>query len=91
MAGEVVEGMGRLSALEPAGYGEELSRAEADIARIEARRDSHPHDLEQRVRLAYRLFHRASLTGVMAHFDDVDTAIRETIEEFGPKEDLCLL
>ncbi len=74
-----------------AGYAEELARAEADIAELESRRLRHPGDLEKRVRLAYRLFHRASLTGSMAQFDAAESAILETILEFGPKEDLCLL
>jgi tetratricopeptide (TPR) repeat protein len=74
-----------------AGYAEELARAEIDVAELEARRQRHPGDLEKRVRLAYRLFHRASLTGGMAHFEVVETTILETIHEFGPKEDLCLL
>ena len=74
-----------------AGYTEELARAEIDIAELESRRQRHPGDLEKRVRLAYRLFHRASLTGSMAQFEAVEAAILETIREFGPKEDLCLL
>jgi tetratricopeptide (TPR) repeat protein len=52
---------------------------------------NHPGDLEKRVRLAYRLFHRASLTGSMSQFESAEAAIRDTILEFGPKEDLCLL
>lgn len=43
------------------------------------------------MRLAYRLFHRASLAGLMADFDAVAAAILETMREFGPAEDLCLL
>ena len=74
-----------------AGYTEELARAEIDIAELESRRQRYPGDLEKRVRLAYRLFHRASLTGSMAQFEAVEAAILETIREFGPKEDLCLL
>jgi tetratricopeptide (TPR) repeat protein len=74
-----------------AGYTEELARAEIDIAELESRRQRHPGDLEKRVRLAYRLFHRASLTGSVAHFEAVEAAILETIQELGPKEDLCLL
>ena len=74
-----------------AGYREELERAEKDIAELESRRQRHPGDLEKRVRLAYRLFHRASLTGRVAHFESVEGAVLETIHEFGPKEDLCLL
>jgi tetratricopeptide (TPR) repeat protein len=73
------------------GYFEELDRADVDIARLQSRRRTHPRDLEKRVRLAYRLFHRASLTGIMADFEAVDLAIREAIEDFGPKEDVCLL
>jgi tetratricopeptide (TPR) repeat protein len=73
------------------GYAEELSSAGLDIAGLESRRLSDPSNLEKRVRLAYRLFHRASLTGNMAHFEAVEAAVGETIDEFGPKEDLCLL
>ncbi|HTC32924.1 MAG TPA: tetratricopeptide repeat protein [Bryobacteraceae bacterium] len=74
-----------------AGYVDELSGAELDIASLESRRQSDPVNLEKRVRLAYRLFHRASLTGNIAHFEAVGAAINETIDEFGPKEDICLL
>ena len=74
-----------------AGYAEELARAEMDIAQLESLLERHPGDLEKRVRLAYRLFHRASLTGSMAQFETVETAILEAIHQFGPKEDLCLL
>lgn len=73
------------------GYAQELTRAESDIASLESRRRSHPGDLEKRVRLAYRLFHRASLTGSTAHFEAVDAAIREALDDFGPREDVCLL
>jgi len=73
------------------GFTEELAQAELDIVALIARRLSHSDDLEKRVRLAYRLFHKASLTGSMIDFDAVDAALRETLEEFGPKEDLCLL
>jgi tetratricopeptide (TPR) repeat protein len=74
-----------------AGYAEELTRAESDVADLETRRRSFPGDLEQRVRLAYRLFHRASLTGRMAHFEAVDSSIREVLDDFGQREDVCLL
>jgi len=73
------------------GYPEELERAENDIVALEARLECQPADLEKRVRRAYRLFHRASLTGIMVHFEAVEAAISETILKFGPKEDLCLL
>lgn len=77
--------------LQLAGYKEELAGAETDIAKLESQLLRHPSDLETRVRLAYRLFHRASLTGSMAHFGAVESTILETIHTFGPKEDLCLL
>jgi tetratricopeptide (TPR) repeat protein len=80
-----------LRAPQLAGYTEELARAEIDVAELESRWQLHPSDLGNRVRLAYRLFHRASLTGSMAQFEAVEAAILETIVEFGPKEDLCLL
>jgi tetratricopeptide (TPR) repeat protein len=73
------------------GYAEELSSAELDIAGLQSRQQSHPGNLEKQVRLAYRLFHRASLTGNMAHFEAVEAAVKETIDEFGSKEDVCLL
>jgi tetratricopeptide (TPR) repeat protein len=80
-----------LPAPQLAGYAEELARAEIDITELQSRLERHPRDLEKRVRLAYRLLHRASLTGSMVQFEEVETAILETIVEFGPKEDLCLL
>jgi tetratricopeptide (TPR) repeat protein len=92
MAGEVVEIVAAaLPTTQLPGYLEELSTAELDIASLQSRRQTHPRDLEKRVRLAYRLFHRASLTGILADFEAVDLALREAIEDFGPKEDLCLL
>ena len=74
-----------------AGYSEELARAEADIAKLESQLQRHPRDLELQVRLAYRLFHCASLAGTMDQFHAVEAAILEAIADFGPKEDLCLL
>lgn len=90
----MVSGMAGQATVRPQevpGYAEELARAEMGIAALESRRHSHLGNLEMRVRLAYRLFHRASLSESMAHFEAVQAAIRETIDEFGPKEDLCLL
>jgi tetratricopeptide (TPR) repeat protein len=80
-----------LRAPQLAGYTEELARAEADIADLESKLQRRPGDQELRVRLAYRLFHRASLTGRMEQFEAAEEAIREDLRAFGPKEDLCLL
>ena len=72
------------------GLAEELPRAETDISALERRLNAHPQDLEQRLRLAYRLFHHASLTNRMEHFAAVE-ATCERSDASGPKEDLCLL
>jgi tetratricopeptide (TPR) repeat protein len=94
MAGEMVKRMAS-SVTQPTsrlpGYREELARAESDIAGLESQRQTQPVNLEKRVRLAYRLFHRACLTESMGHFDAVETALCEALGEFGPREDLCLL
>jgi tetratricopeptide (TPR) repeat protein len=73
------------------GFDDELARTEADIAGVLRRLEAHPRDLEQRLRLAYRLFHRASLTGRMEHFTAAEATVCEILDDFGPKEDLCLL
>lgn len=94
MAGEVVSEVASEAILPPpqlAGYSEELACAEKDVDELESRLQRHPRDLEKRVRLAYRLFHCASLTGNMGQFEAVEATILKTIAEFGPKEDLCLL
>ncbi len=73
------------------GFYEELARAEKEVASLTSRCQNVPSDLQSRVRLAYRMFHRASLTGRMLHLEEAELAIQEAIHQFGPKEDLCLL
>jgi len=80
-----------LRATQLPGFAEESARVEMDISALEKLLHAHPRDLEQRLRLAYRLFHRASLTGRIEHFAAVEVAVREILDDFGPKEDLCLL
>jgi tetratricopeptide (TPR) repeat protein len=75
----------------PGGYEAELARAKNAVAGLEAVCRSRPHDVESRVRLSYRLFHQASLTGNMGDFETAETAVRETMKDYGPREDLCLL
>ena len=75
----------------PTGYEAELARANSDVAELEMALDTRPRDVERRVRLVYRLFHRASLTGSMADFEAAETAVRQNIKDCGPREDLCLL
>jgi tetratricopeptide (TPR) repeat protein len=74
-----------------AGFNGDLARAEKEVARLTAQCKDHPTDLQGKVRLAYRMFHRASLTGKLADLEPVEAAILQTILQFGPKEDLCLL
>lgn len=74
-----------------AGFHDDLLRAENEVQSLTLRRQDHPEDLQSRVRLVYRMFHRASLTGRMADLERTEAAILETIDRFGPKEDLCLL
>lgn len=67
---------------------------EADLDRVRreiAATDPSTGDLEKRTRLAYRLFHRASMTGIDGDFAAVEDAVDRAITEFGPQEDLCLL
>ncbi len=69
-------------------YQAELERTEEDIAKLGA---SSEGDIEKRVRLAYRLYHRATLTANAEAFQQAGVAIGEAILRFGPQEDLCLL
>lgn len=69
----------------------ELAKTEKDIEtlRLICQRDT--WDSEKRVRLAYRQFHRASLTGNEFDFKSVRQTIAGVLRDFGPKEDICLL
>lgn len=73
------------------GFDEELARAEQDVASLQSRVQHNPSDLQSRVRLLYRMHHRASLTGRMLDLEHVQAAAATAVDEFGPKEDLCLL
>ena len=88
MAGDLVMTM---TAAVMEGFEEELARAEQEIAKLQARLDRSPGDLQSRVRLTYRMNHRASLTGRMADLEKTQAAVTTAVQEFGPKEDLCLL
>ncbi len=73
------------------GYDEELAATKRDVANLEALVREHPNESEKRVRLAYRQFHRASLTCLPADFAAVEAAIADAIRSFGALEDVCLL
>jgi len=69
----------------------ERNRTDDDIATLEASLRQSPTDLEKQTRLAYRLYHRATLTESAAHYQATQAVISAAISQFGPKEDLCLL
>jgi tetratricopeptide (TPR) repeat protein len=72
-------------------FDDELAQARHDIASLEALAERNAFDPEKRVRLAYRQFHLASLTGSESDFKAVAQTIAAVIRDFGPKEDICLL
>jgi tetratricopeptide (TPR) repeat protein len=72
-------------------YQSELRRTDQDISGLRKNLTAVPYDLEKTTRLAYRLYHRASLTGIFADFDTAGEAVDRAIHDFGPQEDLCLL
>lgn len=72
-------------------YQIELEGTGKDIAGLRDRLRACPSDPEKVTRLAYRLYHRASLTAHSADFEAAEAAIDDGIRQFGPQEDLCLL
>ena len=72
-------------------YEAELAKTRSDIAALTAISRRDVRDPEKRVRLAYRQFHQASLTGNESDFVAVEQSIEGVIRDFGPKEDICLL
>ncbi len=72
-------------------YDAELARAREDVDALETICRRNLRDVEKRVRLAYRQFHLASLTGMETDFESVQGTIAAILREFGPKEDVCLL
>ena len=69
----------------------ELDSTEKDIAALEASLAMEPRDIEKRTRLAYRLYHFATLTEQAGAYRAAEKAIATAISQFGPQEDLCLL
>src|SRR5215831_9435487 len=72
-------------------YDFELVKTRKDIAALEASWQREPRDLEKGTRLAYRRYHRASLTESEFDFEGVEQTIVALIRDFGPREDICLL
>jgi len=74
-----------------AGYDDELAATTKDVARLESFLSQNPTNPERYVRLAYRRYHRASLTCQPADFEAVEAAISDAVRAFGALEDVCLL
>jgi tetratricopeptide (TPR) repeat protein len=72
-------------------YDQELAKTRDDIRALESKAHSDTQGPVERIRLAYRRFHLASLTEAESDYKPVEEAVRELIQEFGPQEDVCLL
>jgi tetratricopeptide (TPR) repeat protein len=72
-------------------YDRELAAIDDDLDSLTAREAAIWNDAESVTRLAFRRYHRASLTGSFDDLGDADTLIRQAIDRLGPAEDLCLL
>jgi tetratricopeptide (TPR) repeat protein len=75
----------------PTDYEVELERIDRDISELEDSALAIPVDAATASMFAYRLYHRASLTGNLAELEAVETAIDDTMRQIGPWADLCLL
>jgi len=69
----------------------ELEQLDKDISELEDGVLTIPIDAGKVTKFAYRLYQRASLTGNLAAFEAVETAIDEAIRHIGHWADLCLL
>ena len=72
-------------------YQADIERTTHDIAEADKGLAARPNDIEQATLQAYRWYHLASLGGKTRDFVVAERVARETIERFGPREDLCLL
>jgi tetratricopeptide (TPR) repeat protein len=74
--------------VKPTAFEAELAGIDKHLAQLEREAAADP---EKATKFAYRLYHRASLTGNYADFERVQRLLNELIESRGPREDLCLL
>ena len=72
-------------------YEIELEQIDRDISELEDGALTIPIDAGKATKFAYRLYHRASLTGNFAELEAVESAIDDAIRQIGPWADLCLL
>jgi tetratricopeptide (TPR) repeat protein len=75
----------------PTDYEIELEWIDRDISELEDSALAIPINIGKATKFAYRLYQRTSLTGNLAEFEAVETAIDEAIRQIGPWADLCLL
>ena len=72
-------------------FARELERTEKDITDLRTSLSAIPQDVEKGTRLAYRLYHRACLTGILSDFGAAAAAVDDVAKRAGHQEDLCLL
>jgi tetratricopeptide (TPR) repeat protein len=72
-------------------YNDELTRTRRDIELLQAKVRGDGRDLTERVRLAFRQYHLATLTECDADFVPLQGTLTSLIQDFGPQEDVCLL
>ena len=69
----------------------EVEKTRRDVASLTLIAAGNSCDPEKRIRLAYRLFHLASLTVQPSDFDQLELEIATLLEDFGAQEDICLI
>ena len=72
-------------------YQRELQQIDRDLAELKEKAFSAPLDVEATTKFVYRVYHRASLTGNFAEFDQAEAIIDQAIHAIGTAQDLCLL
>ena len=72
-------------------FDRELERTEKDISDLRGSLAAVPQDVEKGTRLAYRLYHRACLSGILSDFGAADAAANDVVKRASHPEDLCLL
>lgn len=72
-------------------YAQELAGIDDELSALTERGPEIWQDAESATRLAFRVYHRASLTGRFDDLHNADVLLHEAISRLGPAEDLCLL
>lgn len=72
-------------------YERELAQIKKEIEQLQPIAFSIPSDSDKVMRLVYRLYHKASLTGSFAELKFADTAIEHALQGIGISEDLAFL